>query len=403
MAVKLSDLTTESAPASTDILLIADPTTGAAKKISVSALKTYMDGLGGGGDVTAPVIVSATASTASTITIVFSESVTVTAAGWSFKKNGSAWAISSVSGSGNTWTFTMASSGTSSDTILRSYDSATGATVDTSANELASFTDSSVTNSIPGTSYDTDAEAFFTAAGITSTGQKDAINTFVLALKSASIWTKMAAVYPFVGGTSTTHKFNLKNPADTDAAYRLLFSGSWTHDANGITGDGATAWADTFYGAAAMNQDSVHMSLYSRTSTSTSGYTMGTGGSSGGAATIVLEPRFTGDLLVAGVNQSFSDRDITTANTDGGGFYGVSRTASGSWFSQKGATSQVFANASIGESTDTIALGRLNEFDGAYSPRNIAFASIGGALTESEMDSLNTAVVAYETALGRNV
>jgi hypothetical protein len=149
MGVKVSDLTTESAPASTDILVIADPTTGLAKKITVSALKTYMDGLGGGGDVTAPVIVSAEATTASTVTIVFSESVTVTTAGWSFKKNGVAWAISSVSGSGNTWIFTMSTSGVSTDTLLRSYSSTTGATVDTSANELATFTDSAVTNSIP--------------------------------------------------------------------------------------------------------------------------------------------------------------------------------------------------------------------------------------------------------------
>jgi hypothetical protein len=149
MAVKVSDLTTESAPASTDILLIADPTTGLAKKITVSALKTYMDGLGGGGDTTAPVVVTATATTASTIVIVFSESVTVTTAGWSFKKNGIDWGISSVSGSGSTWTFNMSSSGTDSDTILRSYNSGTGVTVDTAANELVTFSDQAVTNEIP--------------------------------------------------------------------------------------------------------------------------------------------------------------------------------------------------------------------------------------------------------------
>jgi hypothetical protein len=149
MAVKVSDLTTESAPASTDILVIADPTTGLAKKITVSALKTYMDGLGGGGDATAPVVVSATATSGSTIVIVFSESVTVTTSGWSFKINGSAWGISSLTGSGATWTFTMSTSAISTDTILRSYSSTTGGTVDSSANELVTFTDQAVTNSIP--------------------------------------------------------------------------------------------------------------------------------------------------------------------------------------------------------------------------------------------------------------
>ena len=150
MAVKLSALTTESAPASTDILAIADPTTGVMKKITVAALKTYMDTLGGG-DVTAPTVTSATVENADpdTIVVVFSESVTgVSATGWSFKKNGSAWTISTVTGSGTTWNFNMASAAVNGDTLLRSYNSATGATVDGSSNELVTFTDSAVTNNV---------------------------------------------------------------------------------------------------------------------------------------------------------------------------------------------------------------------------------------------------------------
>jgi hypothetical protein len=115
--------------------------------------KAYFEGTGGGGgDVTAPTVTSRTTPNAgpSTIVVVFSESVTVTTAGWSAKKNGSAWSISSVSGSGNTWTFTMGSAAVNGDTLQLSYDSGTGATVDGSANELASFTDASVTNNVAG-------------------------------------------------------------------------------------------------------------------------------------------------------------------------------------------------------------------------------------------------------------
>jgi hypothetical protein len=150
MGVKLSDLTTETAPASNDILMIADPVTGVAKKLTVSALKTLLDGLGGGTDTTAPTIVSAVANTANTIQIVFSETVVVTTAGWSYKLNGGNWAVSSVSGSGNTWTFTMAASASPTDTILRSYNPSVGNTVDQASNELGIFTDAAVTNSIPG-------------------------------------------------------------------------------------------------------------------------------------------------------------------------------------------------------------------------------------------------------------
>ncbi len=55
---------------------------------------------------------------------------------------------------------------------------------------------------------DTDVLAFITATSITDATQQTAINTLVTDLKTANIWTKMKALYPFIGGTATTHKFN---------------------------------------------------------------------------------------------------------------------------------------------------------------------------------------------------
>lgn len=93
--------------------------------------------------------------------------------------------------------------------------------------------------------YDADAQAFITATGISGTNAS-AINTLVLDLKAANIWTKMKAIYPIIGGTATAHKFNLKNPLDTDAAFRLSFVGGWTHSSNGALPNGTNAFADTF-------------------------------------------------------------------------------------------------------------------------------------------------------------
>ena len=76
---------------------------------------------------------------------------------------------------------------------------------------------------------DPDAQAFLTAAAITDPTITSAIDTLVVQLKADSIWSKMKALYPFVGGTASTHKYNLKNPLDTDAAFRLVFNGGWTH------------------------------------------------------------------------------------------------------------------------------------------------------------------------------
>jgi hypothetical protein len=97
-----------------------------------------------------------------------------------------------------------------------------------------------------GSSVDPDAQAFITAANITNPTQQSAINTLVVGLKTDGLWTKMMAIYPFVGGTATSHKYNLKDPRDLDVAYRLTFGGGWDHSSYGIGGNGANTYADTY-------------------------------------------------------------------------------------------------------------------------------------------------------------
>lgn len=102
-------------------------------------------------------------------------------------------------------------------------------------------------------SLDPEAAAFLTAAGITDPTITNAINRLVKNYKgqgnlnnSVDFWTNAVAVYPMVGGTANTHKFNLKDPRDLNAAFRLAFSGGWTHDANGAKPNGTNAYAQTF-------------------------------------------------------------------------------------------------------------------------------------------------------------
>jgi len=102
------------------------------------------------------------------------------------------------------------------------------------------------TEAVSGTVYDTDAQAFITAAALTSDLQKGAINQLVLDFKAAGTWGLMLAIYPFIGGTASSHKYNLKDPQDTDAAFRLTFSGGWTHSSTGARTNGVNAYANTF-------------------------------------------------------------------------------------------------------------------------------------------------------------
>ena len=120
---------------------------------------------------------------------------------------------------------------------------------------------------IIGPSTDPDADAFIIAANITNPTQQSAIYTLVSSLKSSGVWTKMKAIYPMVGGTASSHKFNLKDPRDLNAAYRLTFTAGWVHSSTGALPNGSSDYSNTFLNASIMTANSEHLSNYSRTTT----------------------------------------------------------------------------------------------------------------------------------------
>ena len=250
-----------------------------------------------------------------------------------------------------------------------------------------------------GSLVDPDAQAFITAAGITDGTQQNAINTLVLALKTASVWTKLEAIYPMVGGTATTHKFNLKNPADTDAAYRLNFVGGWTHSSNGALPNGTNAYADTFW--LSTQQNSASMSFYSRTNTTGLFHEFGAGQGVGPITYVLIR---LSDLFYGAFNETAGN---TVANTSSTGHYLVTRTASN--------VVKLFKNGSVSLSGTTASTGipTVNMVISAwrsdpstisrYSNRQCAFATLGTGLNDTESANLYTAIQAFNTTLGRNV
>jgi hypothetical protein len=98
-----------------------------------------------------------------------------------------------------------------------------------------------------GGGLDPDAEAFLTATGITDPTITTAINDLVVDLKGASLWTKFYAIWPLVGGTATTTKYNLVDPQDTDAAFRLTWNGGWTFGPSGAQGNASNTYGNTHF------------------------------------------------------------------------------------------------------------------------------------------------------------
>jgi hypothetical protein len=252
---------------------------------------------------------------------------------------------------------------------------------------------------------DPDATAFITAAGITDATQQSAINTLVVDLKTYGIWTKMKAIYPFVGGTATTHKWNLKDARDLDAAFRLVFSGGWTHSSNGATPNGTNGIANTFIVPNTLSQFSTHLSYYSRTNNDGPYFEMGFGPAT---SRIVMGIKSSGTAFYDQNNNTNGRITFSMASTNSTGLFLTSRTANNLQKAYRNSgqigstntntiTSSLPSNGQIriGAFTDNVLF--------IYSNRECAFSSIGSGLTDTEAANLYTAVQAYQTTLSRNV
>lgn len=271
---------------------------------------------------------------------------------------------------------------------------------------------------------DSDVLAFIAASAITDNTQKSAVNTLVTSLKGYSVWSSLNAIYPFVGGTSSTHKWNLKDPRDLDAAYRLSFSGGWTHNSNGITGNASNAYADTFFSNFATPVRA--MGVYTRNTTATANgvyigqlETLNTTDPEGTQAFSEVLIQDNGAQMSTDISQGPNTNFIN--NTNKSGFYTIS---SGSLSSQ----TSTYKNGTLNKSTSinpvatsfvdrAITIGALRSvsstdgiFDAGsdsivqYTNQNIAFAFIGTTfLTAAQMGNIYTAVQAYQTTLGRQV
>lgn len=262
----------------------------------------------------------------------------------------------------------------------------------------------------PPASFDADASAYLIAAGITDSTQMSAINTLVVSLKNNGLWSPMIALYPFVGGSASAHKFNLKDPRDVDAAFRLSFVGGWTHSSTGALPNGTNGYADTFYNpvSQSLSTSSAHLSIYQRqtcdagttrnhmgaeTAAATNGIQLlwGNTGSAergqiGGAASNEYAPS-SGSTAIAGL------MSIAT-NGDRNAQYYYNGSARGTAILQTGSLPNFSIYIAASNRSGT-AINFLN--------KEIAFATIGTGLSSSQMSILYTIIQTFQTTLNRNV
>lgn len=271
--------------------------------------------------------------------------------------------------------------------------------------------------------YDPDVQTYIDAAGLTDATQKEAINTLVLGLKAENIWNKIDLIMPILGGTEQSHLTNLKGSGT------WVSFGSWTHSAEGMIGNGTDAFllpsVDMSSYTHALECD-VHVGAY------------------------VSQPSSTGLRMVGGIMNNTVDNyaRVGIGYLSGSQFYGgaygdLTEISWGTSFDRfivvnsyypditpkpsgppsAWATASVYKNAVplitsqngawspiSGSYDDQFCIGALywiGQPNNVYSSNGcfdgyIKYLSIGGGLTSGEIDTYNTLVEAYQTALGRS-
>jgi hypothetical protein len=239
------------------------------------------------------------------------------------------------------------------------------------------------------TSFDPSTAAFISrvtsAGGTLSALEQAATNKLVVDLKAYGLWDSMKAIYPMVGASAAACAQNLKSSSFTGT-----FTSGWTFSANGVQGNGTSAYMDSNFNTNALS--SLHYSYYSRT-TNTSGRDMGN------------ESPSPYDLIISlggTLYQRFNTSSIIVSNANSNGFYVGTQDATNLHRAfrnsvQLGTTQP--NNASYNNAN--VWIGAVNP--SYYSARQCAFASIGDGLTDTQAANFYTAVQAFQTTLSRQV
>lgn len=253
---------------------------------------------------------------------------------------------------------------------------------------------------------DPDAAAFLSAIGNTDPTIQEAINTLVIDLKDEDIWDDLFAIYPIVGGTSTSHSYNLKDTG----TYQITWNGGWTHSSNGALGNATNTFADTGVDltttSASLNSHSI--SIYNKIANLS--ISIDTGAIVGSFERINFY-----SYISFGVNSTLYDpgSEVERMTYGGGtsytqGNYILTRVNSTSAYTYYNGTKlmqNTNSNSATALPSYNMVFGDVAQADPPAtvlpSANQYAFYSLGIGLNETKASSLSTIIENFQTTLGR--
>lgn len=263
-----------------------------------------------------------------------------------------------------------------------------------------------------GASYEPETVNYLAAVGIaddatvyysgtpqekTGNGFYVAVDTYVKSLKTAGVFSKLKAVYPMIGGNASTHKWNLINPQDTDAAFRMLWFGGGVHSKTGWKGNGVDAYGDTRFFQdqfSVLNNES--FGVYSMTENTSNTCEIGTGNSR------LFISEGSGTAYYTSQNTSTKSLSVTSSL----GFMAANRITNNEFSTYRGLTKNIFNNnfsSVLDNDSFLLSAWNNNGVASGLSSRELPYAFIGEGLTETQMTAHYNAVQQLQTDLGRQV
>lgn len=202
-------------------------------------------------------------------------------------------------------------------------------------------------------------------------------------------------------------KYNLKDPRDLDAAFRLAFNGTWAYSKQGATPNGVNAYANTYLNPVSNGLTSAnsHLSYYARTAATTSDPAEIANFTNNNEAFVLQSKSNVGTNRFFYTLGSTASRVVATAPTGFMSGSAVANTRRDLYLNGISvANNTTTDNASLGNYNLYLAAGNIGGSTvSSYSNAQSGFASIGNGLTSGEMLSYYNLVQAFQTTLGRQV
>jgi hypothetical protein len=192
-------------------------------------------------------------------------------------------------------------------------------------------------------------------------------------------------------------KFNLRNPVDTNAGFRLVYSGSWNPGYSSNKPDGAAVtYANTSMPFSTLSTASYHFSFYSTTNAINSNeYTL---------VGVGLDNR---RFNVYNTNGYYANSggDITVSGIGPFKAYHILNRPSSTFFNVFRNTAKVGTNNSAppGSTSSTVYISNNSGLNFGPSPLGCGLVTIGDGLTDYQAKALYWIVQKFQTTLGRQV